>query len=68
MEFEKFRLNSIKIEYLEFKFSIALNEADVEVKLVTQTIPNRESFKYFGSVIQDSEKIDDDITHRIKVA
>ncbi|KAG5604823.1 hypothetical protein H5410_026315 [Solanum commersonii] len=33
-----------------------------------QIIPKRESFKYLGSVIQDSGDIDEDVTHRIGVA
>ncbi|KAG5585655.1 hypothetical protein H5410_046089 [Solanum commersonii] len=42
-------------------------EAEVEVRLATQIIFKRESFKYLGSVIQESGDIDDDVTHRIGV-
>ncbi|KAG5614785.1 hypothetical protein H5410_014609 [Solanum commersonii] len=42
--------------------------SEVEVRLATQIIPKRESFKYLGSVIQGSGDIDDDVTHRIGVA
>ncbi|KAG5575699.1 hypothetical protein H5410_055833, partial [Solanum commersonii] len=48
--------------------SDVVEEAEVEVRLATQTIPKRESFKYLGSVIQGSGDIDDDVTHRIGVA
>ncbi|KAG5569286.1 hypothetical protein H5410_059052 [Solanum commersonii] len=48
--------------------SDVMEEADVEVRLATQIIPKRESFKYLGSVIQGSGDIDDDVTHRIGVA
>ncbi|KAG5593624.1 hypothetical protein H5410_034856 [Solanum commersonii] len=45
-----------------------VEEAEVEVRLATQIIPKRESFKYLRSVIQGSGDIDDDVTHRIGVA
>ncbi|KAG5598547.1 hypothetical protein H5410_029917 [Solanum commersonii] len=45
-----------------------LDETDVEVRLATQIIPKKESFKYLGSVIQGSGDIDNDATHRIGVA
>ncbi|KAG5575700.1 hypothetical protein H5410_055834 [Solanum commersonii] len=57
-----------KTEYLRCNFSDVVEEAEVEVRLATQTIPKRESFKYLGSVIQGSGDIDDDVTHRIGVA
>ncbi|KAG5616266.1 hypothetical protein H5410_016090 [Solanum commersonii] len=62
-----FRLSRTKTEYLKCKFSDVLDEADVEVRLATQIIPKKESFKYLGSVIQGSGDIDDDVTHRIGV-
>ncbi|XP_070042863.1 uncharacterized protein [Nicotiana tomentosiformis] len=39
----------------------------MEVKLDTQVIPKRGSFKYLGSIIQGNEEIDEDVTHRIRV-
>ncbi|XP_015158910.1 uncharacterized protein [Solanum tuberosum] len=68
LESKGFRLSRTKTEYLGCKFSDALDEADVEVRLATQSIPKKESFKYLGSVIQGSGDIDDDVTHRIGVA
>ncbi|KAG5597751.1 hypothetical protein H5410_038983 [Solanum commersonii] len=38
------------------------------MRLDTQIIPKKDSFKYLGSVIQGSGDIDDDVTHRIGVA
>ncbi|KAG5606742.1 hypothetical protein H5410_028234 [Solanum commersonii] len=46
----------------------AVDEADGEVKLDSQIIPKKESFKYLGAVIQGSGDIDDDVTHRIGAA
>ncbi|KAG5571816.1 hypothetical protein H5410_061582 [Solanum commersonii] len=65
---QRFRLSRTKTEYLGCKFSDALDETDGEVRLATQIIPKKESFKYLGSVIQGSGDIDDDVTHRIGVA
>ncbi|XP_019237295.1 PREDICTED: uncharacterized protein LOC109217494, partial [Nicotiana attenuata] len=42
-----------------------LEEADEDVKLDTQVISRRESFKYLGSIIQKDGEIDEDVTHRI---
>ncbi|KAG5586470.1 hypothetical protein H5410_046904 [Solanum commersonii] len=68
LESKGFRLSRTKTEYLGCKFSDALDETDVEVRLATQIIPKKESFKYLGSVIQGSGDIDDDVTHRIGAA
>jgi len=45
-----------------------MHEVDVKVKLDIQNISKRDKFKYFGSKIQGSGDIDDDITHRIGAA
>ncbi|KAK4713035.1 hypothetical protein R3W88_018942 [Solanum pinnatisectum] len=62
LEAKGFRLNKSKMKYLECKFSVALDEVDVEVEW---TIPERESLKYLGYVIQGNGDIDDYVTHRI---
>ncbi|XP_075104629.1 uncharacterized protein LOC142178806 [Nicotiana tabacum] len=53
------------MEYLEYKFSDETYEVDVDLKLNTQVIPRRGSFKYLGSIIQGNRKIDDEVSHRI---
>ncbi|WMV37399.1 hypothetical protein MTR67_030784 [Solanum verrucosum] len=68
LESKGFRLSRTKTEYLGCKFSDALDEADGEVRLDTQIIPKKESFKYLRAVIQGSGDIDDDVTHRIGAA
>ncbi|XP_070020128.1 uncharacterized protein [Nicotiana sylvestris] len=55
----------MKTEYLEYKFSIVTGEADIDMRLDSQFISKRGSFKYLGSVIQGYEEIDEDVTHRI---
>lgn len=42
------------------------NEVTVEVEIDTQVIPNRESFKYLGSIVQENGKIDHDVTHHVE--
>ena len=37
------------------------------VKLDSQVIQKRESFKYLGPMIQDNGEIDEDVTHRTGV-
>ncbi|XP_060212297.1 uncharacterized protein LOC132639932 [Lycium barbarum] len=65
LESKGFRLGQTKMEYLECKFSGVMPKAGVEVRLDTQTIQKKESFKYLGSIIQGIGEIDDDVTHRI---
>nr|XP_009802177.1 PREDICTED: uncharacterized protein LOC104247782 [Nicotiana sylvestris] len=65
LESKGFKLSRSKTEYLECKFSDERQEEEVEVKMDTQVIPTRDSFKYLGSIIQGNGKIDEDITHRI---
>lgn len=45
-------MSKTKIEYLEYKFSNVTQETDVKVRLDTQVISKRRSFKYIGSIIQ----------------
>nr|XP_009631961.1 uncharacterized protein LOC104121628 [Nicotiana tomentosiformis] len=67
LEFKGFKLSMLKTEYLEYKFSDGLHEEEVEVKIGTQVIPKRDSFKYLGAIIQGNGEIDEDVTHRIGV-
>nr|XP_009774518.1 PREDICTED: uncharacterized protein LOC104224532 [Nicotiana sylvestris] len=46
-------------------WSVGTEETEAEVKLDTQVIPKRDSFKYLGSVIQGNGVIDEDVTHRV---
>lgn len=52
LESKGFRLNRTKTEYLECKFSVAMDEVDMEVRLDTQPISKRENFKYLGFVLE----------------
>jgi len=43
------------------------HEVEVELKIDTQVIPKRGSFRYRKSIIQRNKKIDDDVAHHIRV-
>ncbi|XP_059281034.1 uncharacterized protein LOC132034675 [Lycium ferocissimum] len=64
-ESKGFKLSRTKTEYLKCKFSDVPYEANVKVKLGTQAIQKKGSFKYLGSIIQETRDIDDNIIHRI---
>ncbi|XP_070009001.1 uncharacterized protein [Nicotiana sylvestris] len=67
LESKGFRLNRTKTEYLECKFGAEPAEMGVEVRLDSQVIPKRSSFKYLGSVIQGIGEIGEDVTHLEKL-
>nr|XP_009605475.1 uncharacterized protein LOC104100024 [Nicotiana tomentosiformis] len=61
----KRREKKTKTEYIECKFSAKPTEAGLDVRLDSQVIPKKGSFKYLRSVIQGDGEIDKDVTHRI---
>ncbi|XP_009767208.2 uncharacterized protein [Nicotiana sylvestris] len=65
LESKGFKLSRTNTEYLECKFSDETEGADVKVRLDTQVIHKRASFKYLGSIIEGNSKIDEDVTHYI---
>nr|XP_033510858.1 uncharacterized protein LOC117275662 [Nicotiana tomentosiformis] len=65
LESKGFELSKTKTEYLECKFNVVTWGANIAVRLDSQVIPNRGSFKYLRSVIQGSGEIGEDVTHRI---
>ncbi|XP_070054175.1 uncharacterized protein [Nicotiana tomentosiformis] len=67
LESKGFKLSRTKKEYLECKFSVGSREAGMDVRLGSQVIPKKGSFKYLGSVIQGDGDIDEDVAYRIGV-
>jgi len=51
LESKGFRLSRSKTEYLECKFNDVRLENEVVVKLESQVVCKRDSFKYLGAVI-----------------
>ncbi|XP_070005767.1 uncharacterized protein [Nicotiana sylvestris] len=66
LESKGFKLSRSKTEYLECKFSAESREIGGDVRLGSQVIPKRDSFKYLGLMIQGDGEIDEDVTHRIE--
>lgn len=64
-ESKGFRLSRTKTEYMKCDFSSDRLE-DGDVCLDGQTIPQKDIFRYLGSMLQNDGDIDADISHRIK--
>ncbi|KAF3673281.1 Coiled-coil domain-containing protein SCD2 [Capsicum annuum] len=65
LESKGFRVSRSKTEYVECKFYDVRRENEVVVKLESQEVCKRDSFKYLGSVIQSNGEINEDVSHRI---
>ena len=61
-----FRLNRVKIEYMECKFSKKGIRDHSIVRLDGQEIPMSNLFKYLGTIIQKDGEIDSDVNHKIQ--
>ncbi|GKC03060.1 hypothetical protein Tco_0994670 [Tanacetum coccineum] len=64
------RVSQEKIKYLICDFGnvvIAHNE-EVDICIGDKILQPKESFRYLGSMIHKSERIDEDVSHRIKAA
>ncbi|XP_070016044.1 uncharacterized protein [Nicotiana sylvestris] len=62
------KVKGVPVAYIRVIKDIHVTEeVDVEVRLDSQVILKRESFKYLGSIIQGDEEIDEDIAHHIGV-
>nr|XP_016489185.1 PREDICTED: uncharacterized protein LOC107809107 [Nicotiana tabacum] len=66
-ESKGFKLTRTKTEYLKCKFSADPGEVNIDVRLESQVIPSRGSFKHLGSIIHEGLEIDEDVAHRIEV-
>ena len=65
LESKGFRLSRTKTEYMRCDFSTTRHEED-EVCLDGQVIPQKDTFRYLGSMLQKDGEIDEDVSHRIK--
>nr|XP_017225421.1 PREDICTED: uncharacterized protein LOC108201646 [Daucus carota subsp. sativus] len=59
------RLSRSKTEYLCANFSEEVHEEDVVVCIGQARVPQTNTFKYLGSIIQSNGDISADVTHRI---
>nr|GFA51450.1 hypothetical protein [Tanacetum cinerariifolium] len=70
LEDKGLRVSREKTEYLRCDFSIgeiAHNE-EVDIRIGDKILRPKESFRYLGSMLHKSERIDEDVANRIKAA
>ena len=65
MESKDFRLSRTKTEYTRCGFSIT-RHVEKEVSLGGQAVPQKDTFRYLGSMVQKDGDIAEDVSHRIK--
>jgi hypothetical protein len=53
------------MEYMKYDFS-ATTQEEGDVKLDSQVVPKKDTFRYLGSILQKNEDIDEDVNHIIK--
>jgi hypothetical protein len=58
-------LSRSKTEYMKCDFS-ATTQEEGNVRLDSQVIPKKDTFRYLESILQKNEDIDEDVSHRIK--
>jgi hypothetical protein len=67
LEVKGFRLSRSKTEYMKCDFSAIMQE-EGDVRLDSQVVPKKDTFRYLGSMLQKDGDIDEDLSHRIKPA
>jgi hypothetical protein len=66
LEAKCFSLSRSKIEYIKCDFS-ATTQEEGGVRLNSQVVPKKDTFRYLGSMLQKNGDIDEDVSHRIKI-
>jgi hypothetical protein len=64
LEGKSFRLSKSKTEYMKCDFNATTQEGDV--RLNSQVVPKKDTFRYLGSMLQKNGDIGEDVSHRIK--
>ncbi|XP_071719267.1 uncharacterized protein [Rutidosis leptorrhynchoides] len=69
LEHNGLRISRHKSEYLRYDFETVEEEHNdiVNIQIGDQILPPQDSFKYLGLMLHKSGKIDEDVTHRIRV-
>jgi hypothetical protein len=65
LEAKGFRLSMSKTEYMKCDFS-ATTQEEWDVRLDGQMVPQKDIFRYLGSMVWKNGDIDEDVSHRIK--
>jgi len=66
LESKGFRLSRTKTEYMRCAFGTTRHEEEEDVSLDGQVVPQKDTFRYLGSMLQKDGDIDEDVNHRIK--
>ena len=64
LESKGFKLSRTETEYMRCGFNTTKHEE--EVSLDGQVVPQKDTFRYLGSMLQKDGDIDEDVSHRIK--
>ena len=64
LESKRFRLSRTNTEYIMCDFSATMHEGG-DVSLDGQVVPQKDIFRYLGSMLQKYGDIDEDVRHRI---
>ena len=64
LESKGFRLSRTKTKYMMCDFSATMHEGG-DVSLDGQVVPQKDIFRYLGSVLQKDGDIDEDVRHKI---
>ena len=67
LESKGFRLSRTKTEYMKCEFSGAQSE-DGDIYLDGQVVPRKNTFRYVGSMLQNDDEIDEDVSHRVRAS
>ncbi|GKE31111.1 hypothetical protein Tco_1450433 [Tanacetum coccineum] len=67
LEDEGLRVSREKTEYLRCNFNRNDSDQNEEIRIGDHIFEPKESFRYLGSVMHKSGRIEDDVTHRIQV-
>jgi hypothetical protein len=65
LELKGFRLSKTKNEYMRCGFTTTRHKEE-EVSLGGQVVPQKDTFRYLGSILQKDGDIDEDVSYRIK--
>ncbi|GJV91044.1 ataxia telangiectasia mutated family protein [Tanacetum coccineum] len=67
LEDKGLRVSREKTEYLRCNFNRNDSDQNEEIRIGDHILEPKESFRYLGSVMHKSKRIEDDVTHRIQV-
>ncbi|GJY31892.1 retrovirus-related pol polyprotein LINE-1 [Tanacetum coccineum] len=67
LEDKGLRVSREKTEYMRYNFNRNDNNQNEEIRIGDHILEPKESFRYLGSVMHKSGRIEDDVTHRIQV-